>query len=211
MRNMESRILLLHMQEDGTVVERIKSTVMNYGVDVSLFRINSGLSTSSPLQFQGGSARDADTAVIVLPEPKKMDGLLVSEISLPARIPLIVIGSGQENHSVIEKIIGQRDYIYIDCKNYSEFIFRMIYSLEHKFSVFEGGVAVIVTFVMLVIDQLSREEKKKKLLGVMYVKRRGGSFSIVLPKKIAEKLDVYPNDIIGIYYSDGEMSLKKLE
>ena len=106
MRNMESRILLLHMQEDGTVVERIKSTVMNYGVDVSLFRINSGLSTSSPLQFQGGSARDADTAVIVLPEPKKMDGLLVSEISLPARIPLIVIGSGQENHSVIEKIIG---------------------------------------------------------------------------------------------------------
>lgn len=41
------------------------------------------------------------------------------------------------------------------------------------------------------------------LLDVSHVSKRGSSLRITLPRKVTEKLDIKPEDILGFYY-DGE-------
>lgn len=51
----------------------------------------------------------------------------------------------------------------------------------------------------------------KTLIDVSHVSKRGSSLRMTLPRKVAERLQVGPNDILG-FYVDGEfISLEKMK
>ncbi|PYB68765.1 transcriptional regulator [Thermoplasma sp. Kam2015] len=51
----------------------------------------------------------------------------------------------------------------------------------------------------------------KKLLDVSHVSSRGSSLRITIPKKVIQKLDIKPEDIIGFFEDDGKVTIEKIE
>lgn len=51
----------------------------------------------------------------------------------------------------------------------------------------------------------------KQLVDVSHVSKIGSSFRITLPKKVIEKLNLDPNDVVTFNEKDGEVILRKIE
>lgn len=54
-------------------------------------------------------------------------------------------------------------------------------------------------------------DKKRILLDVSHVSKRGSSLRITLPKKISEKLGIEPEDILGYYVDGDSVVLEKMK
>jgi len=52
---------------------------------------------------------------------------------------------------------------------------------------------------------------EKELIEVSHVSKRGSSLRITLPKKIIERLDLDPDDIVTFIEKDVEVILRKME
>ncbi len=51
---------------------------------------------------------------------------------------------------------------------------------------------------------------KLTLVDISHVSRRGSSLRITIPKKVSEKLDINPEDILGFYFDGTEMIIEKM-
>lgn len=49
------------------------------------------------------------------------------------------------------------------------------------------------------------------MLDVSHVSKRGSSLRITLPKKVTEKLNVKPEDILGFYFDGESIVLEKIK
>ncbi|MCL4358960.1 MAG: AbrB/MazE/SpoVT family DNA-binding domain-containing protein [Thermoplasmataceae archaeon] len=48
------------------------------------------------------------------------------------------------------------------------------------------------------------------LIEVTHVSKRGASFRVTLPKRVAEILKISPGDIVGFYSEDSNVSIEKM-
>lgn len=54
-------------------------------------------------------------------------------------------------------------------------------------------------------------EQNRTLIDVSHVSKRGSSLRITLPKKVAEKLGIDPEDILGYYFDGTRVVLEKMK
>jgi len=50
----------------------------------------------------------------------------------------------------------------------------------------------------------------KLLIEVTHVSKRGASFRVTLPKRVADILTISPGDIVGFYTEEGRVSIEKM-
>ncbi|KAA8923407.1 AbrB/MazE/SpoVT family DNA-binding domain-containing protein [Thermoplasma sp.] len=48
-------------------------------------------------------------------------------------------------------------------------------------------------------------------MDVSHVSSRGSSLRITIPKKVIQRLDIKPEDIIGFFDDDGRVTIEKIE
>ncbi len=210
--SMKFKVFLYFSRKDSELAERIK--LLSSSMDISVYLNEPFLPKDeafSLIEERSELKTLQSNIVVVLLSPDLEDSLSARDGLEFAFGKKPVIAIGNEDRKPMHSDLMEKVGVYVDVGDTANGMIKIRNYFEQIGAMNEGNLLAALSILLVAREVMEQDDKKKKLLGVMYVKRKGGSLSIIIPKRIAQTLELREEDILGIYHSKGEITIKKLE